>query len=103
MKNLFVGNMSFQTTEGDLRSMLNHFGEDADPRSDHDRSGLGREEANLPRREADREEGSDREEQTACSTERPSHVREEPGQEARDHPSTGQTRQAERGDRKSVV
>src|SRR3990167_1378965 len=76
---------------------LNHFGEDADPRSDHDRSGLGREEANLPRREADREEGSDREEQTACSTERPSHVREEPGQEARDHPSTGQTRQAERG------
>ena len=27
MKNLFVGNMSFQTTEGDLRSMFEPFGE----------------------------------------------------------------------------
>ena len=27
MKNLFVGNMSFQTTEGDLRTMFEPFGE----------------------------------------------------------------------------
>ena len=27
MKNLFVGNMSFQTTEGDLRAMFEPFGE----------------------------------------------------------------------------
>ena len=27
MKNLFVGNMSFQTTESDLRSMFEPFGE----------------------------------------------------------------------------
>ena len=27
MKNLFVGNMSFQTTEGDLRSIFEPFGE----------------------------------------------------------------------------
>ena len=27
MKNLFVGNMSFQTTEGDLRTMFDPFGE----------------------------------------------------------------------------
>jgi len=27
MKNLFVGNMSFQTTEGDLRSLFETFGE----------------------------------------------------------------------------
>ena len=27
MKNLFVGNMSFQTTEGDLRSLFEPFGE----------------------------------------------------------------------------
>ena len=27
MKNLFIGNMSFQTTEGDLRSLFEPFGE----------------------------------------------------------------------------